>query len=133
MEVSEIAARWCRHFQRLFEDETGHSPEMGYWDFMDAEPRGPELTGLNAVIQEEEVWEALVQAKNHKAPGPNGIPMDFIKAALAERTRVQSAGDHGLPPPETPMTDSVTKLVNQVFETGAIPTLWENSALIPIP
>ena len=33
---------------------------MGYWDFMDAEPREPELTDLNAVIQEDKIWEALV-------------------------------------------------------------------------
>ena len=48
--------------------------------------------------------------------------MDFIKAALAERMRVRSAGDHGLPQPETPMTDSVAKLINQVFKTRAIET-----------
>ena len=134
-ETTAIAARWTRHFQTLCADITGHSQHVNYWNDLDREPRGPELEQLNLDVSMEEVWAALKKAKNHKAPGPDGIPMDFIKAALVEKKLVEEAIDseNTNEVPGTPMTDCIVMLVNEAFSTGTIADQWMNSALVPIP
>jgi len=135
----DIAERWNRHFQQLLMDITGHSRNDEYWQPMDQEPRNPSLDELNNSITREEVWEALRKAKNHKAPGMDGIPMDFLKAALEEKRRLDTyyreAENSGSTdePPALPMTECLTKIVNITFSLGTIPDLWEQSELIPLP
>ena len=132
-EVQDIAARWNRHFQGLFEDATGHSRDMDYWESMSQGGDDIDSTSLNAPIGNDEIWDALRSAKNHKAPGPDGIPMDFIKTALLEKEATDAAARRDRTVPPTVMTDCIRTLLNLTFQTGSIPTQWESSALIPIP
>ena len=38
---------------------------------------------LTAPFTEKEVFEAIAQMKNNKAPGPDGFPAEFYKKVLA--------------------------------------------------
>ena len=84
-------------------------------------------------ITKDEVWEALQQMKLHKAPGQEGIPTDFTRAALLERPDPGDEEDPDVPPKPTPMTDVLTHLLNLVFTTGDLPSSWTTSEVVSLP
>ena len=136
-EVHDIARRWHDHFGYLASEGNGHSQDTDHWTFLDpVDSRKPEIQELNSDIGRDEVWLALKKAKNNKAPGIDGVPMDFIKSALVEEKALRAFQDG--PPsdevePDCPMSDCITLLVNKAFSLGATAESWWNSTVVPIP
>jgi hypothetical protein len=63
----------------------------------------------------EEIDKAMFSLSNGKSAGPDGIPIELIKAAGEEGVRV------------------MTKLCNKIWKTGLWPEEWKKSVFIPIP
>jgi hypothetical protein len=122
-----IVARWAEHYEVLGTDVTGHSQDPDHWrDFDPPESRQPPMADLDAAFTHEDIWEALTSMKRHKAPGKDGIPTDFLQACLKERPI-------DFPPPPTPMTDNICRILNYAFEHGEIPPAWEESVVLSLP
>ncbi|XP_077301158.1 uncharacterized protein LOC143921680 [Arctopsyche grandis] len=66
-------------------------------------------------ILQSEVENAIKKAKNKKAPGKDSIPVELLKLLDEEGIRI------------------LTKLFNQIYETGKIPQEWLQSTFIPLP
>lgn len=130
-QLEDITKAWGGHYERLARDVTGNSQNPDRWTRIAADDRLEPLDDLNADISRDEVWAALLRMKMHKAPGQDGIPTDFIKALLRERPR--SDADENVPPPPSPMSDTVTHLLNLVFTKGEIPNDWTTSEVVSLP
>jgi hypothetical protein len=66
-------------------------------------------------VLESEVRRALLEIKNNKSPGSDGIPIELVKAA----------GEQGI--------QALTALCQSIWETGVWPKDWKKSVYIPIP
>lgn len=132
-ETPAIVARWAEHFQALATDVTGQGQDEEYWStlFDTDVARRPELPGLNCDITRGDVWEALSRMKRHRAPGRDGIPTDFLQAALEERKLIESV-DEG-PEPPSPMSTCLVTLCNLALDCGGIPETWEESVVVALP
>ena len=108
-ESNAIREVWRSHYAKLAADPLGHSQDPQHWTqvFPDVEHPKPELSSINDDILEKEVKRTLAKLKNHKAPGPDKIPVEFFKQfkeeeiSLAQLTRVlQLIWKHGYVPRE---------------------------------
>ena len=114
-DLASIAEVWSRHYRTLLNDNTGHSRDPEYWRNLELGQSHPTLHDLNKEFDYYEVQNALCEIKRHKAPGPDGVPADFLKL-----------GRGGL------MGDKIEKFLNLVWRTGTIPDSWSDSVLVPI-
>ena len=128
--LPDIVARWGEHYRILGTDVTGHSRDPDYWTFLEPAQEPAMLEELNRPITDVDTLIALEKMKRHRAPGQDGIPTDFIQACLNESQQPVKDDD---PPPATPMTDSLTLLLNLAFESGSIPPNWEESVVLSLP
>ena len=71
-------------------------------------PYGPEITN-------EEVEMAIKRLKDGKSPGPDDVHGEILKLL------------------ETPQITAITRLFNNIYETGHLPKDWLLSIFIPIP
>jgi hypothetical protein len=78
---------WRTHFGDLATDTTGNSQDPGKWRAVAEDETLPALRGLDADFDMDDVWKALRCMKTHRAPGGDGIPTDFYRAALKEKQR----------------------------------------------
>lgn len=76
-----------------------------------------QLTQLNTPITEQDILKTIQQLTNNKAPGPDGLPMEFYKIM------------------KDSIADDFTKLYTHVWEGGHyFPTgLKENVKVLPKP
>jgi len=121
--VKEIGDAWKCHFAELASDKTGHSQTKQYWKqkYRDWEAR-PTIKRLNKKIKMIEVLEAIKDLKYNKAPGQDGIPSEVFKVA----TKVDDEEAN-------PMLRCIYKIVSTVFESGEIPTSWQESEVVSLP
>ena len=99
--VEDKMAVWKLYIEELFRDGRGHPPETNC------------VTGPS--ILESEVKAALIQPKNGKATGPDGIPAELLKV-MGE-----------VSPKE------LTELFNVIYNSGYIPEEWLMSTFVPLP
>ena len=69
---------------------------------------------LNVPFSQEEVINSLNSLKNNKSPGPDGIASEFLKTTK-----------HYISP-------LLTKIFNQMLNTGIFPHTWGRSIICPI-
>jgi hypothetical protein len=103
--------------------------------------RLPTLTGLDGDFDQEDLWKALKGMKTHRAPGGDGIPTDFYRAALKEKLRFEEwvaeqrelgPDDDPDPPPDMHMSEALVDLVNSAWTTGTIVDDWTESIVISL-
>ena len=84
---------------------------------------------LEQPIQGDELLAALRYLKNHKAPGEDGVPVEYFKLLLV-------AGDasdpEGIDVWQTPMGAELLEIINTVWSSGKLPKDWLNSTFVPI-
>lgn len=119
----DVLDRWRAHFASLAEDVSGNSSCKAYWltkgNLAIQEP----LTGLNDVITWGEVNRILKTLKANKSPGDDGIPYEVLKLSSENE------------PGQVPNTDlgrTILKVMQEVFDSGVIPTEWQESIVVPI-
>lgn len=100
------AASWISHFKNLFSDDNVHEPPLDYL-ILDESPCWPPVTA-------NEVELLIGQLKYGKAPGPDKIPSDLIKAAPHWWAVI------------------FAHLFTRAESTGIIPVSWRQSLIIPI-
>ena len=69
---------------------------------------------LNRIITENEIQSCINRLKHHKAPGPDNILNEYIKASA----------DILMP--------IYLKIFNLIFSTGLFPDTWSQGSIIPI-
>lgn len=94
--------QWIRHFKELLSRQC-RLPSVEAGD--DSDWR---------MFEEEEVREALMGKPNKKAPGPDGITYEHLKAAPEE------------------VVPTLTRLFNECAKTGKIPEMWKRSTIVPL-
>ena len=100
-ETEEIKKRWSEYTAELFEDDRPTKPEP------------PNLDGPR--ILESEVAKAIRISKNGKAPGPDGLTSEMIKAL--DRFSIEK----------------LTVLYNEIYECGHLPNDFLDSVFITLP
>jgi exonuclease III len=147
LELESILEAWRWHYAELAKDPTGNSqsPEKWLVDFPVEDDLDP-LPGLNDLLTIEEVWLTLSRGKGNKAPGMDGIPLDFQMSALVEEARLREYnGRRGMnellvdangdveTEPEAPFTKILLNMLQMVWTSGHIPKDWEDSIVVSIP
>ena len=137
--LADIHQAWGEHYAALAADATGHSQDAQHWEFLDPQPQEKAwIQSLDEVMTEMEIWAALRKMKAHRAPGGDGIPTELLKACLVEEKAVlahaeKAQGAEPTPPPPTPMTDSLTLLINFAYAKGMVAEAWAESLVVSIP
>jgi exonuclease III len=131
--LPEIAKQWADHFGALAADDTGHSQDHDYWKHLDPLPHKEHLHCLDADISTHDVWKALRRMQNHKAPGMDGIPTNFLKACLLEEPSEEQQLEGRITVEQAPMTSIVRDLANLAFRHAVIPEAWQQSVVVAIP
>jgi hypothetical protein len=133
---------WRTHFGDLAKDQTGHSQDPDHWKALAEDESLPALTGLDGDFTREDIWKALGGMKTHRAPGGDGIPTDFYRAALKEKAQLEKwtvaqgelePGDIGEPAPSLYMTEALVDLLNCAWATGTVVDDWVESIVISLP
>ena len=102
MEKDEILNRWEEYIGELYDDERGNKPTI-------------QNASIGPNIMKSEVENALKEMKNGKAPGPDGIFVEMVKAL----------DDNGV--------TKLTKVLNDVYQTTNIPEDLLKSVFVTIP
>lgn len=102
LDKSEIMNVWQIYTAKHFEDNRTDVESS------QNDPEGPE-------ILKSKVLHASSIAKNRKASGPDGVPMELIKL-----TKEDNIG-------------MVLRLFNQIYNSGELPEEWLRSTFITIP
>ena len=105
LESSEVKERWQQYIKKLY-DDPNRSETM---PFVFEEP----LTG--PPILKDEVWWAMKIAKKNKAMGPDGIPIEALKAL------------------EMMGIDLVHHLIDRNYETDVVPDEMLKSVFVTLP
>lgn len=108
--------QWVEHFAKLLGEKSnagisgGNATDTG-WEKSQGESDDPRM---DAEIAVHEVIRALKDTKNKKAPGEDGITVEFIKGM-----------------PKT-MGGDLTRILNQIWNAGEMPKGWEEANIYPI-
>ena len=106
-DLQSISQAWETHYRNLASDSTGHSRDPEWWRGWHQLPERRHLTELDGPINRAELVSSLKRMKRHKAPGEDGIPVEFLGFGVGSLTEDMS-----------PMEKVLLKLVNLMFETG---------------
>ena len=72
-------ARWAEHYKDLASDVTGHSLNSNYWAAVFRNNhRYTQTWNINDPITISEIRNTVLSMKNNKAPGLDGIPIEFF-------------------------------------------------------
>lgn len=118
-ESHEKSRAWQTHYGRLAQDVTGNSRNEQRWILWRQSPRRRELRQLNRPISMAEMRATIRRMKRHKAAGGDGVPADFIKMVLAEKT--------------SRMATAMLSLLQYMWKHGMIPQDWGTSTVVSIP
>jgi hypothetical protein len=127
---------WRDHFGTLAADQTGNSQDPKKWWEIAKDKTLPALQGLDGDFMRKYIWKALQGMKTYRAPGGDGIPTNFYRAALLEKERLAEWVDEqarlqgdaqGEPPPGLFMTKALVDLLNNAWKTGVIADDWVES------
>jgi len=73
--------RFGEHYQLLASDVTKHSLDKSYLkNVLGPPPENSSIWNINSPITMSEIQETVLSMKINKAPGPDGIPIEFFKA-----------------------------------------------------
>ena len=138
--ANDIVTKWKHDFSKLFSDNTNSSQvsdkfledtraliiewEQELDNIRNEQDSSENYVGiqetndqendiiLNSEITQEEVTNALKQAKSNKATGIENIPNEILK--------------------NTKLTDLLLKLFRKCFENSILPSMWDYSIIYPI-
>lgn len=120
MEAGAIVEAWRMHYERLCRDETGNSRDgEAHWRGQFPGPDCAPMDILNTNVEWGEVACTLGYMKRHKAPGEDGIPVEFLSLC-------QNDGDSN-------MAKALMKVLRLMWDNAIIPEEWKTSVVVSIP
>ena len=99
---------------------------MNFWRENNNLIRRETLPGINDPIKWKEVNSTLHDLRTGKAPGPDGIPTEILKAAAEP---VEEAGDT----PKSPLGKVILEIINKMWFETFIPQKWRLAHVVSIP
>ena len=116
--------RWAEHYKTLAADNTGHSLDSKYWaDIFRNNHRNPKTWNINDSISLDEIRNTILSMKNNKAPGPDGIPIEFYKAIFSD----PELGE------KYPFAAKCLELIFNKIWDGSFPKKWNTASIVSIP
>jgi hypothetical protein len=114
--------RWAEHFDELLNghgdedrsDGKGETEDMGEHLGKEEEEGTDRNLDMMGVPTKEEVKAAVNKLKNHKAPGPDGIPSEILKEGYKC------------------MEEKIYELIVQIWNEEMILLSWEEALICPI-
>jgi len=80
---SDQLNRFAEHYSELVSDVTQHSLNNEYRvSLFQTNPNNNPTWDINDSITMEEIQNTVLDMKNNKTPGPDGIPIEFFKPSL---------------------------------------------------
>ncbi len=119
---SDQLRRWAEHYKNLASDVTGHSLDRYYWNAIFPHAN---LTpwNINEPISLSEIRSIILSMKNNKAPGPDGIPIEFYKAIFSDMENESNI---------TNAQHCLEIIFNKIWD-GSFPRNWNSAAIVSIP
>lgn len=105
-EPTEILKVWKKYVEVLFDSDRPNDPPI----------QPTEMTGPS--ILKSEVEKAIMSLKNNKAPGPDNIHGEILKILYEKDNQFQN---------------TLTTLLNSIYDSGEIPENWLQSTFVAIP
>jgi exonuclease III len=124
-----IDKAYVAHFGGLAKSLTSQSPDSTTWEYWHARGQFGDVEALPGLAEDDdhtitdaELVAALRRMPSGKAPGPDGVPPEFLKLAL-------------VPCEEGPnrLRAALLKLANAIFEGTTIPQSLRLATLVAIP
>jgi len=120
----EQLSRWAEHYKDLASDVTGHSLSESYWNLTLRNYDFKEDTwDINDPILLSEIRKSVLEMKKNKAPGPDGIPIEYYKAFFC---------DPNLEEKHTDPAKCLEIIFNKIWN-GSFPTQWNSATIVSIP
>jgi len=83
--------RWAEYYKDLASDPSGHSLNGNYWNHAIRNISLRSSTwNIDGPITIEDIKKTISSTKNNKAPGPDGIPIEFYKALFCNEELLES-------------------------------------------
>lgn len=128
---ARVAEAWAKFFGKLVKDPDvpeGATPEAERrrWRVRNPLAKLPRYAGINDDLDWWEVCEALKSMKSGRAPGPDGIPPEVLKAAY------EPSADRELLP-KTVWGRVIFAALRRMWESGVVPESWAAANVVPIP
>ena len=124
----DILNRFGEHYENLASDVTNHSLNREYWEASLTNSEFHNITwNINDPITMKEIQETVLHMKNNKAPGPDGIPIEFFKAFFKESD--SSENDQST---YSDCAKCLLILFNKIW-SGDFPDEWNSASIVSIP
>jgi len=124
--------RFAEQYSELASDVTKHSLDNEYWvSLIGTNPNNNPTWNINDPITMEEIQNTVLDMKNNKAPGPDGIPIEFFKAFFSKSDLSDNQDDSS----DTHYSDCakcLLSLFNKIWD-GDFPEEWNSASIISIP
>ena len=114
--------RWAEHYMNLASDSTGHSLNRYYWNAIFSNANST-TWNINNPISISEIKDTVLSMKNNKAPGPDGIPIEFYKALFCDSEDENTPSKAQL---------CLEIIFNKIWN-GSFPKHWNSAAIVSIP
>eukprot|EP00833_Pecoramyces_ruminatium_P010910 jgi/Orpsp1_1/1184942/evm.model.c7180000091668.1 len=126
--------RFAEHYEDLASDITSHSLNKDYWEkLFDVHSSNNRTWNINKPIEMSEIQETVSSMKNNKAPGPDGIPIEFFKAFFNEPDSSDSSTSNSST--ESNYSDCAKCLLlmfNKIWN-GDFPEDWNTASIVSLP
>ncbi len=116
--------RWAEHYKDLASDVTNHSRNRSYWEHTFGNvPFNQREWEINENITISEIKNVICSMKNNKAPGPDGLPIEFYKAFYC---------NPDLEEKYTAPSKCLEIIFNKIWN-GSFPKNWNTASIVSIP
>ena len=124
--------RFAEHYNELVSDATQQSLDNEYWvNLFGTNPNNNPTWNINDPVTMEEIRNIVLDMKNNKAPGPDGIPINFFKAFLSKSDLSDNQDDSSVVHYSN-CTKCLLSLFNKIWD-GDFPEEWNSASIISIP
>jgi len=129
---SDQLNRFAEHYSELVSDVTQHSLNNEYRvSLFQTNPNNNPTWDINDSITMEEIQNTVLDMKNNKTPGPDGIPIEFFKAFFIKSDLSDNQNDSSVDD-DPDCAKCLLLLFNKIWD-GDFPEEWNSASIISIP